>query len=203
METIEINGDDYPATRGEPVDDERVVDGLRVWSPAKSKLAALLVKDVDLGLEDAKVLYLGAGAGSTASYVADVADVVYAVEFAPAPAEQLVEVAESRGNLFPIVEDARLPERYAAMVERVDLLYMDVATRGQADVAVRNAMYLRPEGTLCLVVKARSEDVAMDPEDVYHEVAEQLGETYSVDRVVDLEPFYTDHAAVLATKKED
>lgn len=200
LEWLELQEDEYPATHGEPIGDERVVDGLRVWSPVESKLAALLVKGVDLPLEDGKVLYLGAGAGSTASFVADVAGVVYAVEFAPAPAEQLVGVAESRDNLIPIVEDARIPERYATMVEFVDLLYMDVATRGQADVAKRNAFFLRDDGTLCLVVKARSEDVAMDPENVYTDVAEDLGEEYDVGEVVSLEPFYSDHAAVIAKK---
>lgn len=201
IEWLERKGDTYPATRGEPVGDERVVDGLRVWSPGESKLAALLVKEVDLALEDRKVLYLGAAAGSTASFVADVADVVYAVEFAREPAERLVEVAERRGNLIPVVEDARHPERYAGMVEEVDLLYMDVATRGQADVALRNARFLPAGGTLCLVVKARSEDVAGEPEAVYGEVADDLSEEFRVGDIVDLEPFYSDHAAVIATKK--
>jgi len=73
VDYVEVNGDEYPATDGEPVRDERVVDGERVWSPHRSKAAALLVKGVRLDIEDRRVLYLGAGAGTTPSYFADLA----------------------------------------------------------------------------------------------------------------------------------
>ncbi|MDY7083303.1 MAG: fibrillarin-like rRNA/tRNA 2'-O-methyltransferase, partial [Halobacteria archaeon] len=56
-------------------------------------------------------------------------------------------------------------------------------------------------GTLVLCVKARSEDVAAEPSDVYDDVADELAEEYDVSEIIDLEPFYEDHAAILATKK--
>jgi len=198
LEWVEVDGERYPATDGETVRNERVVDGRRVWHPRKSKAAAALVKGVEMPLDDARVLYLGGGAGTTPSYVADVARAVYAVEFAPSPASRLVDVAEGRDRLFPIFADARNPSEYAPVVEGVDVLYQDVATRGQAEVAVKNAPFVREGGRAYVVVKARSEDVTAEPEEKYEEVAEKLKEGFDVDRTVDLSPFYDDHAVVVA-----
>ena len=151
-------------------------------------------------LEDAPVLYLGAGAGTTPSYFADVARAVYAVEFAPSPASSLVDVAERRERLFPLFADARKPSEYVSVVEGVDVLYQDVATRGQAEVALKNAGFVRGGGRAYVVVKARSEDVTAEPEDMYEEVADTLEEEYEVEDVVDLSPFYDDHAVVVARR---
>ncbi len=198
IEWRDFDGVEVPTTSGEAAADEPVVDGRRVWHPRRSKLAAALVKERFPGWR--KVLYLGGGAGTGPSYVADTAEAVYAVEFARSPARRLVEVAETRQRLFPVVEDARKPEIYRSYVEKVDFLYQDVATRGQADVANANAEYLRSGSTAWITVKARSEDVTAEPEDVYDDVEEELGENYTVEGIVDLAPFYDDHAVVTATK---
>jgi len=200
VEWVGVDGERYPTTDGEPVRDERIIDGRRVWGPRRSKAAAALVRGVGMPLEDARVLYLGGGAGTTPSYFADVARAVYAVEFAPSPASRLVDVAETRDRLFPVFADAREPSVYAPVVEGVDVLYQDVATRGQADVALKNAPLVREGGRAYVVVKARSEDVTAEPEEKYEEVAERMEETYDVDRVVDLSPFYDDHAVVVARR---
>ncbi|MDY6779651.1 MAG: fibrillarin-like rRNA/tRNA 2'-O-methyltransferase [Halobacteria archaeon] len=199
-EFVDIDGDRYPTTPGEPIGDESLVDGRRVWSPHDSKLAAALVKGVDVPLEGSKVLYLGAGAGTTPSYVTDVARVVYAVEFAREPARELLEVAEERRNLVPVYEDARKPEEYAGYVEKVDVVDEDVATRGQASVALRNARFLDEDGELHLCVKARSEDVTASPDEIYDDVASELDGEFDVDGVTELQPFYDDHAVVTAKK---
>jgi len=201
VEWVKVDGEEYPATKGGPVRDEPIVDGMRVWHPRRSKAAALLVKGVKVPLDGARVLYLGAGAGTTPSYFADVARAVYAVEFAPSPASRLVDVAETRDRLFPLFADARKPSEYSSVVEGVDVLYQDVATRGQADVALKNAGFVRDGGRAYIVVKARSEDVTAEPKDKYEEVAEALEQEYEVEKVVDLSPFYDDHAAVVARRK--
>jgi fibrillarin-like pre-rRNA processing protein len=201
VEWVDTDGKEYPTTEGERVRDERIVDGRRVWHPRKSKASALFVKGVEMPLEGARVLYLGAGAGTTPSYFADVARAVYAVEFAPSPASRLVDVAETRDRLFPLFADARKPSRYASVVEGVDVLYQDVATRGQADVALKNAGFVRDGGRAYVVVKARSEDVTAEPEDKYEEVADALEKEYEVESIVDLSPFYDDHAAVVARRQ--
>jgi len=203
VEWVEVDGERYPTTDGERVRDERAVDGRRVWHPRESKAAAALVSGVDIPLGDARVLYLGGGAGTTPSYFADAARAVYAVEFAPSPASRLVDVAETRESLFPVFADAREPSAYAPVVEGVDLLYQDVATRGQAGVAVKNAPFVRDGGRAFVVVKARSEDVTAEPEGVYAEVADELDGSgaYDVERTVDLSPFYDDHAVVVARRQ--
>ena len=44
------------------------------------------------------VLYLGAANGTTVSHVADYTEVVYAVEFAPQPMQDLLEVAHAQAE---------------------------------------------------------------------------------------------------------
>jgi fibrillarin-like pre-rRNA processing protein len=146
------------------------------------------------------VLYLGAAAGTTVGHVADFADPTYAVEFAPRPARDLLDVAADRPNLVPLLKDARRPETYAHVVEAgLDAVVQDVATRGQARVALENRRFLAPDGRLVAAVKARSEDVARDPSDVFEEVLAELEAGYDVLATARLDRFHDDHLAVIAT----
>jgi fibrillarin-like pre-rRNA processing protein len=196
----EIGGRERLASRGEPIGDEPAADGWRAWDPSRSKLAAMIDAGMDLGLAGGEaVLYLGAAAGTTASHVADHAGPVYAVEFAARPTRDLVSVAEARPNLFPLLKDARDPESYAHVVEAgVDAVVQDVATRGQADVALANRRFLAPDGRLLLAIKARSEDVTADPDDVFDDVLETLETGYEVLATGSLEPNHVDHLGVVA-----
>ncbi|MBP2250681.1 fibrillarin-like pre-rRNA processing protein [Halarchaeum solikamskense] len=191
------------ATRGEPVYGEPTGDGWRRWDPHRSKLGATIEKGLDTGLSaDASVLYLGAANGTTVSHVADVAGPTYAVEFAPRSARDLLGVCDTRSNLFPLLKDARKPETYAHVVEAdLDVLVQDVATRGQARVAVENARFLADDGRLVLAVKARSEDVTAAPEAVFDEALADLREAYDVLARAPLEPYHDDHLAVVATPR--
>ena len=203
VERREFDGRERLATRGEPVYGEPAAGGWRAWEPGRSKLAAMLDRGLDVGLApDATVLYLGAAAGTTVSHVADVAGPVYAVEFAARPARDLVRVAEGRPNVVPLLKDARAPETYAHVVEAdVDLVVQDVATRGQAAVAAANRRFLAADGRLALAVKARSEDVAAEPEAVYDRVLDELRADYDVLETAALSPDHADHLAVVATPR--
>ena len=76
---------------------ERMLGNARVWDPFRSKLSALYHKGTGVEITgETKVLYLGAANGTTVSHVADYADVVYAIEFAPRPMQDLLEVARRR-----------------------------------------------------------------------------------------------------------
>lgn len=109
---------------------ERMIGEYRVWDPYRSKLAALWYLDHSTDLPgDSVVLYLGAANGTTVSHVADYAEAVYAVEFAPRPMQDLLMVAKSRKNIVPIYGDATQPQRYAPLLEPVDLVYQDVLSR--------------------------------------------------------------------------
>ncbi|MDR9381668.1 MAG: fibrillarin-like rRNA/tRNA 2'-O-methyltransferase, partial [Natronomonas sp.] len=146
-------------------------------------------------------LYLGAAAGTTVSHVADFAGPTYAVEFAPRPARELVAAAEPRERLFPLLKDARKPETYAHVVEPVDAIVQDVATRGQAKVALANRRFLEDDGRLLLAVKPRSEDVVQDPSEVRAEVVETLEACYEILETRSLEPFHGDHFGIVATPR--
>lgn len=178
---------------------ERMIGSYRVWDPRRSKLAALalLGSEIDLAPE-MRVLYLGAANGTTVSHVADYVEVVYAVEFAPRPMQDLLEVCRRRKNIVPIMADAGRPERYAGIVEEVDLLYMDVAQPDQAGIALRNLLFLRKGGTLVLMLKTRSVDVTQSPQDVLEETVRTLtAGGLSIRETRWLEPYHRDHAAIV------
>jgi fibrillarin-like pre-rRNA processing protein len=197
---VEFDGESRLATRGEPVYGEPVQDGWRLWDARRSKLGAAFEHGLDTGLSGGdSVLYLGAASGTTVSHVADFAGPTYAVEFAPRPARDLVEVAAERPRLFPLLKDARRPETYAHVVEGdLDVLIQDVATRGQARVALENRQFLRADGRLIVAIKARSEDVTDDPTAVFDAVRETLETGYELLETASLDPFHEDHQLVIA-----
>jgi fibrillarin-like pre-rRNA processing protein len=200
VERRTFDGEERLATRGDPVYGEPTDGAWRVWDANRSKLGATLAAGLDTGLAGGdRVLYLGAAGGTTVSHVADFAGPTYAVEFAPRPARDLVAVAGSRPRLFPLLADARRPETYAHVVESdLDAVVQDVATRGQAEVALRNRRFLAADGRLVLAVKARSEDVTADPGDVFADALSRLRDGYEVLDTARLAPRHDAHLAVVA-----
>lgn len=185
---------------------ERIIDGFRIWDPYRSKLAALLLKNPSLLPIDLTggsiVLYLGAATGTTVSHVSDIVrdGLVYAVELSPRSMRQLLQLAESRQNIIPILGDAARPESYSSLVEPVDFVYQDVAQRNQAEIATLNsARYLKSGGTLVLMIKTRSVDSTASPEEVRALEMEKL-KGLKVLSVIDLLPYHHDHWAVVAKK---
>lgn len=202
VERREIDGEERLATRGEPVYGEPTDGEWRAWDPHRSKLAAMLDRGMDVGLDGDgrdRVLYLGAASGTTVSHVADVAGPTYAVEFAARPARDLLSVADSRPRLVPLLKDARKPESYAHVVEsNLDVLIQDVATRGQARVALENRRFLAEDGRLVLAVKARSEDVTRAPEAVFSDVRTELETGYELLDSTRLDEYHVDHLGIVA-----
>jgi fibrillarin-like pre-rRNA processing protein len=191
--------DSLLATKGEALYGEKVFGEYRLWNPKRSKLAALLKKEENVPLRpDQIVLYLGAASGTTVSHLANIVSLVYAVEFAPRVARDLVRLAERVKNVVPVVADARRPD-YGHIVELVDFLYQDIAQPKQAEIAITNAeMFLRTGGYACIIIKARSIDVTAKPKAVYKGEVKKLGELLDIMYVHELEPFYKAHAAVVA-----
>jgi len=206
VERRRFDGRERLATRGDPVYGEpQDEEGWRAWDAGRSKLGAMLELGVDVGLDGGEgVLYLGAASGTTVSHVADFAGPTYAVEFAPRPTRDLLSVAASRPNLFPLLKDARDPATYAHVVESdLDCIVQDVATRGQATVALRNRRFLAPDGRLLAAIKARSEDVLDDPETVFENVLAELRSGYEILETRRLDRFHDDHLAVVAEPRVD
>jgi fibrillarin-like pre-rRNA processing protein len=180
----------------------------RSFPPAATKLAALVKAGARSWpfLPDSRVLYLGAGAGTTASYVSDICPrgTVVAVEFAPEPFRALVEVARDRPNVLPVLADAREPATYSVQVgPPVDVVYQDVAQRDQWEIARRNVMTLMaPDGKLILVVKARSVDVTRRAGAVFEDVARQAAKAgFRVLETVDLDAFAEGHAVLVIERR--
>jgi fibrillarin-like pre-rRNA processing protein len=177
----------------------------REWNAYRSKLAAALVKGLkELPVKPGqKILYLGAGSGTTVSHISDIVGLegmIYAVEFAPRVMRELIVVADDRLNVVPILEDARMPRRYRFIVEEVEGLYADIAQPEQASIVADNAdMFLKDGGWLLLAIKARSIDVTAEPSEVYKREIDTLkNRGFEIVDVVHLEPFDKDHAMVYA-----
>ena len=181
---------------------ERMLDGYRVWDPYRSKLAALYLTGKGIELTPGmRVLYLGAANGTTVSHVADYTEVVYAVEFAPRPMQDLLEVARRRKNVMPILADASCPEQYAPLVEAVDLLYQDVAQPDQAAIALKNCVFLKKGGYLILMLKTRSVDIRKEPAEVFRDTLDILMSAgLTIVESTWLAPYHQDHAAIVCTK---
>ncbi|MFC1802984.1 fibrillarin-like rRNA/tRNA 2'-O-methyltransferase [Thermoproteota archaeon] len=191
---------------GEPVYD---VDGIeyRSWNPTRSKLGAVILKNVQSMpiKQKSKVLYLGVASGTTVSHVSDIIGEtghVWGVDFAPRAVRDLLDkVTRYRRNISPILGDARNPASYTALVPIVDVIFADVAQPFQAEIMVKNTRhFLKKGGWMMLTVKSRSINVREKPKDVYAEqvrIIEEAG--YRVHEVVELDPFERDHAMVLAS----
>lgn len=189
---------------GRAVYGERLVnvDGVeyREWVPTRSKLAAYIKNGGSFFpfAPDARVLYLGAASGTTASHIADIASrgTVFCIEFSPRSFRDLVAVCETRPNMVPFLADATRPSEYSFGVDLVTVAYQDIAQKGQASIFSKNMKaFSAPSGML--VVKSRSEDVTRAPRDVYEDVRRQLrGEGLKVVETVQLDPMEKDHAMI-------
>ena len=175
----------------------------RLWDPRRSKLAAALLKG--LGTfpfqEDSRVLYLGASAGTTPSHISDIltAGVIYCVEFAPRMMRELLTVCRGRDNMIPLLDDASKPANYRRLVEKVDLVYSDVAQPHQTDIFMDNMrMFMEDEGQGMIMIKARSIDVTRKPRQIFREEASRLKEHgFQVVDKVDLDPYEKDHRCLV------
>ena len=178
----------------------------RFWDPYRSKLAATISKGLNrLPIEPGnRVLYLGAASGTTASHVSDIvggSGTVYCVEFAPRSIRELIDnVCRFRGNMVPILADARFPLKYATIVSKVDVAYCDIAQPEQARILANNTeVFLKNGGWIMLAVKARSIDVTKEPTEIYQREIKVLEENgFRISEVVHLEPYDKAHAMVMA-----
>ena len=181
----------------------------RVWDAFRSKLAGAIIKGLQtVPIESgSKVLYLGAASGTTPSHISDIvgeSGYVYCIEFAQRSLRDLVNnVAQFRPNITPMLEDARMPERYAMFISgKVDVIYCDVAQPEQAKLLADNGDYfLKPDGWVMLACKSQSIDVTMAPESVYKQEAGILRKRgFEVKEIVPLDPYDKAHAMIVAQK---
>ena len=152
-----------------------------------------------------RILYLGASTGTTPSHISDIVErdgIIYAVEFSMRSMRDLIPLARARKNIAPILADARLPENYAQLVEKVDLVYCDVAQPDQSEIIMRNAkVFLKPQGWMMIAVKARSINVAKKPNQIYTEERAKLSKMFNILEQIDLNPLEKDHCFMVGKLK--
>jgi rRNA 2'-O-methyltransferase fibrillarin len=176
----------------------------RVWNPYRSKLAATIlggVEEMDVK-PGCKVLYLGAASGTTVSHVSDLVGptgIVYAVEFSHRSGRDLVNMAQKRTNVVPIIGDARKPLEYRMLVGMVDVVFADVAQPDQARIIAHNAKYfLKNGGQFIISIKANCVDSTLAPAVVFkNEVNRLKEEGLTPQEQMTLEPYERDHAVVI------
>jgi len=175
----------------------------RSWNPYRSKLAALILnglKNIKIA-SDSQILYLGAATGTTVSHISDIVTkgTIYAVENSAVAAKSLLEMSQKRHNVIPILADANHPDRYSPLVSSVDFMYQDISQRNQAEIFRKNVTrYLKKKGHGILMVKARSIDVSLKPQQVYKLVSDELKDDgLKIIDMIDLSPYEKDHAAIV------
>lgn len=193
--------------QGIKVYDERLVEfqdkEYRIWDPRRSKLSAAILNGLNTFPfnEDSKVLYLGASAGTTPSHISDICKegLIYCVEFSPRMMRNLMDVCNNRENMIPILDDATKSKNYMNLVQKVNIVYSDVAQPNQSELFMDNMrLYLKEGGIGILMVKARSIDVTKAPNKIFKEEESKLKTSgFKVLEKIKLEPYEKDHMAFI------
>ena len=171
----------------------------RIWNQRRSKLAAAILNGLKIFpfKKDSKVLYLGASSGTTPSHISDIASqgLVYCVEFSPRMMRNLVDLSDLRINMIPILDDATKPLNYIYLMEKVDIIYSDVAQPKQTELFIDNMrLFLKKNGLGILMLKSRSINVTKNSDIVFHEEETKLkANGFHVMEKIDLEPYEKDH----------
>ncbi|MBU5575134.1 MAG: fibrillarin-like rRNA/tRNA 2'-O-methyltransferase [Candidatus Aenigmatarchaeota archaeon] len=178
----------------------------RFWDPYRSKAAAAIIKGVKefpikIGI---KILYLGAAHGYTCSFLSNIIGnkgIIYAIEFSERCFHELLPICEKYKNIVPILADARKPELYS-WVEKVDVVYCDIAQPDQTEIAIRNCNeFLKEKGWLMLAVKTQSIDVTKSTKEITRQEIEKLKNAGF--EIIDwkiLDPFEEKHSFIIARK---
>ena len=195
---------------GKTVYGERLVDvggeEYRLWDPFRSKLAAAILSGIpSIPIQQGhKILYLGAASGTTVSHISDIlgeTGLIFCVEFSSRSLRELINnVGAFRNRVMPILADARFPEHYRILVEKVDGIYCDVAQPEQARILADNAdIFLRKEGWAMLAIKARSINATRRLSEIFEKEVEILKmRSFRIKNVTTLKPYDRAHAMVSA-----
>jgi fibrillarin-like pre-rRNA processing protein len=186
-------------------------DEFRLWSPRRSKLAAAIKRGLtEMPIQPgSKVLYLGAASGTTVSHCSDIVGpkgVVYGVEFSQRTVRDLVQLAATRPNILPILDDARHPTRYAPLVSgSIEVVYQDVAQPDQASILYENLKTFCSFGAWgMLAIKARSIDSTSNLDEIYsREIAFLDNKGLEIVENIDLDPLEKDHRFIVCRVTED
>ena len=196
---------------GKRVYDEQLVKQnnieYREWDPYGSKLATAILNgcnNIFLRKDDV-ILYLGSATGTTVSHVSDIAGkdgFVFAVDIAPRVMRDLILNCEERQNISPILADANHIKELIARISLADVIYQDIAQKGQVEIFLKNIKYfLKKDGYAIIAVKARSIDVTKNPKVIFKEVRDAIEKETTIIDSRTLEPYQKDHCMFICKKK--
>ena len=176
----------------------------RTWDPKRSKLSASIIngmKDVPI-LEDSTVLYLGASFGTTVSHISDIIPfgTVFAVEFSPEPFAKLLKISENRKNIYPLLENARMPETYGFFLEKdPDVIYQDISQRDQINILSVNLSYYHKWQYAILALKTTSIDSSKKPKDILEESVKKMKliKNIYITEVIDISNYHKGHFLIV------
>lgn len=169
----------------------------RIFSPLRSKLSS----SIKLGLKpeilkDDHILYLGAGAGTTVSHLADSTSsgMVFAIEMSPSPFIKLMSLSRIKDNVYPVLADAQRPEMYGLFLDKVDSIYQDVSQPNQIEIFIKNMEYFNSKkGILMLKTFSLRSDFSVDRE------INKLKNNFNVRQAKDISRFHKGHYAVVVS----
>ncbi|WP_295721771.1 fibrillarin-like rRNA/tRNA 2'-O-methyltransferase [uncultured Methanobrevibacter sp.] len=188
------------------ITDEKTEMEYRLWNPNRSKLASALLNGLsEINLKkDSKVLYLGASTGTTVSHISDIVEngIIYAVEFSPVSMRKLSRLSQTRNNIVALLNDATKPKEYLNIIEKVDLVYCDVAQASQTKLFIDNMnIFLKSDGQGVFMIKSRSINVNIKPKTVFKEQEKILkANGYKIIEKIKLEPYEKDHICFLVER---
>jgi len=182
----------------------------RLWDPYHSKPAAAIKRGLKIFpiKKGMSILYLGIASGTTASHFSDIINrtgtgVIYGVDISERVLRELIDVADERENIIPILADARMIERYEnTILEKVDVVYEDVASPDQIQIMIRNAQkFLKPQGFAMIAIKSQSIDVTKEPKETYKLCLSELEKHFEILDKIELEPYEKAHMFVVMRLK--
>jgi fibrillarin-like pre-rRNA processing protein len=176
----------------------------RYWDFHTSKPSAALKKGlkrfpINGGM---KILYLGLAEAKTASFFSDIVGmegVIFGVEISERSLREAIPICERRGNIIPILGDARRPEMYESNVlDKIDIVYEDVASPDQVQILVRNCKkFLKSNGFALIAIKSQSIDSVRPSKDVYEECLNEFKKYFKILEKVELDPYEKNHLFVV------
>ena len=100
-------------------------------------------------------------------------------------------MSKKRTNVIPIIEDARLPNKYRMLLSMVDVIFADVAQPDQARIVALNAHnFLKNGGHAVISIKANCIDSTAPAEVVFaSEVKKLQSEMFKPLEQLTLEPY--------------
>lgn len=183
----------------------------RQWDYYRSKYCAGLKNGLiqSIFFKGANVLYLGSAEGTTVSHVSDIVEKkgnVFCVDISEMAMMKIIKLAEKRGNIIPILENAQKVQNYSKDINaltngKIDSLFQDISQKNQAEIFVKNAQLLRKGRLGAIALKTKSISQSMPKEQILANEKKILQKEFEILQTINLEPFEKHHYLILVKKK--